>query len=111
MTNTFTVTAEAAARIIELQAMPDYSGTVAFRVAIQGGGCSGFQYEFSFIPKIEADDHVLEVHGSKVVIDPISMQYLNGASLVYENDLGGNRLLVLNPNATSKCGCGSSFSV
>ncbi len=80
------------------------------RVYIEGGGCSGFQYGFEFEDDLQDDDTVVENNGVKLVVDPLSLQYLTGASIDYLEDLQGSRFVVSNPNASSTCGCGSSFS-
>jgi len=84
---------------------------VALRVFIQGGGCSGFQYGFDLEREVEEDDLVVENAGVKLVVDPMSFQYLLGAEIDYKEDLMGAQFFVKNPNATTTCGCGMSFSV
>jgi iron-sulfur cluster insertion protein len=85
------------------------------RVFVQGGGCSGFQYGFTFDEIIEEDDLIIEkiIHEQpiKFVIDPMSLQYLQGANIDYTSDLEGEQFVIKNPNATTTCGCGSSFTV
>ncbi|TXI17037.1 MAG: iron-sulfur cluster insertion protein ErpA [Nitrosomonas sp.] len=81
------------------------------RVFISGGGCSGFQYGFSFDESINEDDTVLEKNGVKLLVDPMSFQYLIGAEIDYQEDLKGAQFIIRNPGASSTCGCGSSFSV
>lgn len=81
------------------------------RVYIAGGGCSGFQYGFTFDDKINKDDVTIEKHGVALVIDPMSLQYLVGGSVDYIEGLEGSRFIVTNPNAKTTCGCGSSFSI
>ncbi|MEG0007886.1 MULTISPECIES: iron-sulfur cluster insertion protein ErpA [Aeromonas] len=81
------------------------------RVYITGGGCSGFQYGFTFDEKINDGDTVVEKSGVTMVIDPMSLQYLVGGSVDYTEGLEGSRFIVTNPNATTTCGCGSSFSI
>ena len=81
------------------------------RVFVQGGGCAGFQYGFSFDEKIADDDTVVEKDGIRMLIDGISYQYLVGAKVDYKDDLEGAQFTIKNPNATTTCGCGSSFSV
>ena len=81
------------------------------RVYIQGGGCSGFQYGFDFEPTPASDDLIVERDGIRVAVDPMSFQYLMGSELDYREDLEGARFVVNNPNATTTCGCGSSFSI
>ena len=81
------------------------------RVFVTGGGCSGFQYGFTFDEIVADDDTVIEHDGVSVLIDPLSYQYLAGAQVDYEEGLQGSRFVVNNPNATATCGCGSSFSI
>lgn len=81
------------------------------RVFVQGGGCAGFQYGFSFDENIAEDDTVVEKDGIQMLIDAISYQYLIGAQVDYKDDLEGAQFTIKNPNATTTCGCGSSFSV
>ena len=80
------------------------------RVFVQGGGCSGFQYGFTFDDKQNADDTAVEKGGVTLLIDPMSVQYLMGAKIDYKEDLEGSRFIINNPNASTTCGCGSSFS-
>jgi iron-sulfur cluster insertion protein len=81
------------------------------RVYVSGGGCSGFQYGFSFDEVANDDDLRIEQSGVTLLIDSMSTQYLMGAEIDYEDGLEGSRFVIRNPNATSTCGCGSSFSV
>ncbi len=81
------------------------------RVYISGGGCSGFQYGFTFDEEVAADDTKVENDGVTVLIDSMSIQYLNGAEIDYKEDLSGSQFVIRNPNASTTCGCGSSFSV
>jgi len=81
------------------------------RVFISGGGCSGFQYGFTFDENITEGDTVVEKEGVKLLIDPMSYQYLVGAEIDYTEGLEGAQFVIRNPNAQSTCGCGSSFSV
>lgn len=81
------------------------------RVFITGGGCSGFQYGFTFDEDMEEDDTVVIRDGVKLVVDPMSFQYLEGAEVDYTEGLEGSRFIINNPNATTTCGCGSSFSI
>ncbi|MCH9697706.1 MAG: iron-sulfur cluster insertion protein ErpA [Gammaproteobacteria bacterium] len=80
------------------------------RVYISGGGCSGFQYGFTFDEDINDDDTLVEKNGVTVLIDPTSLQYLKGAEIDYKDDLSGSQFVIRNPNAATTCGCGSSFS-
>lgn len=81
------------------------------RVYIQGGGCSGFQYGFTFDEQIQDGDTEIENGGVTLLVDPLSVQYLMGAEIDYREDLSGAQFIIRNPNATTTCGCGSSFSV
>jgi iron-sulfur cluster insertion protein len=81
------------------------------RVFVTGGGCSGFQYGFTFDEVTNDDDSVMEKNGVTLLIDPMSYQYLVGAEIDYTEGLQGSQFVIKNPNATSTCGCGSSFSV
>jgi iron-sulfur cluster insertion protein len=81
------------------------------RVFISGGGCSGFQYGFTFEEKLEDGDTEVRNQGVTLLVDPMSIQYLAGAEIDYKDDLEGARFVIRNPNAATTCGCGSSFSV
>jgi len=81
------------------------------RVFVTGGGCSGFQYGFSFDERVEEDDTPIEADGIVVVLDAMSYPYLVGSTVDYEEGLGGSRFVVTNPQASATCGCGSSFSI
>lgn len=80
------------------------------RVFITGGGCSGFQYGFTFDEEVAEDDFGLEKNGVAVIIDPMSYQYLEKAEVDYKEDLQGSQFIIRNPNASTTCGCGSSFA-
>jgi iron-sulfur cluster insertion protein len=80
------------------------------RVFVSGGGCSGFQYGFTFDEVVNEDDTVLNKNGVQLLIDPMSFQYLVGAEIDYQEGLQGSQFVIKNPNATTTCGCGSSFS-
>ncbi len=80
------------------------------RVYITGGGCSGFQYGFTFDEEVNDDDTQIVKEGVTVLIDSMSIQYLNGAEIDFKEDLSGAQFVIRNPNATTTCGCGSSFS-
>jgi len=99
------VTDRAFARLAELGAAPR-----ALRVAVEGGGCSGFQYEIK-LDDPAADDLVLEKDGERVLIDPVSLPFLTDAEIDFADELIGARFVVRNPNAASTCGCGTSFSL
>ena len=81
------------------------------RVFISGGGCSGFQYGFTFDEQVETGDSQVENQGVKLLVDPMSVQYLMGAEIDYKEDLQGAQFIIRNPNATTTCGCGQSFTV
>jgi iron-sulfur cluster insertion protein len=81
------------------------------RVFVSGGGCSGFQYGFTFDESINEDDTVMEKNGVTLLIDPMSFQYLVGAEIDYQESIEGAQFVIKNPNAVTTCGCGSSFSV
>ena len=83
----------------------------ALRVAVLGGGCSGFQYEFQLEDEAAADDLVIEQDGQRVLVDPESLPFLSGSVIDFKDELIGARFAVDNPNATSTCGCGTSFSL
>jgi len=80
------------------------------RVFVQGGGCSGFQYGFTFDENIEDGDTQVQNQGVTLLVDPMSIQYLSGAEIDYREDIEGAQFVIRNPNATTTCGCGSSFS-
>ena len=81
------------------------------RVFVTGGGCSGFQYGFTFDEEVADDDTIVEREGVRLVVDSMSFQYLAGAEVDYQEGLEGSRFVIKNPNATTTCGCGSSFSI
>ncbi len=81
------------------------------RVAVEGGGCSGFQYKFDFDDAAASDDIVLERDGARVLIDEMSLEFLAGSEIDYAHELIGSAFKIHNPNATAGCGCGTSFSV
>ena len=93
--------------LVEEEGNPD----LKLRVFVTGGGCSGFQYGFSFDELVAEDDTIVEKDGVSVLADPLSIQYLMGSTVDYEEGLEGSRFSISNPNATTTCGCGSSFSV
>lgn len=93
--------------LVEDEGNPD----LKLRVFVTGGGCSGFQYGFSFDENQDEDDTVIEKGGMRLLVDPMSYQYLVGATIEYQEGLQGSQFVVQNPNASSTCGCGSSFSI
>lgn len=102
---------EAAANKVAELIREGESPGLMLRVYVTGGGCSGFQYGFSFESSANADDVRVERGGVTLLIDPASLQYLGGAEIDFEDSLEGARFIIRNPNATSTCGCGTSFSV
>jgi iron-sulfur cluster insertion protein len=92
--------------LIEEEGTPD----LKLRVFVTGGGCSGFQYGFTFEEAINDDDTAVDKDGVTLLIDPMSLQYLVGAEIDYQDSLQGSQFVIRNPNATTTCGCGSSFS-
>jgi iron-sulfur cluster insertion protein len=102
-------TDDAAAKVKSLIEEED-NDALMLRVFVSGGGCSGFQYGFTFDESITDGDTVVEKNGVKLLIDPMSFQYLVGGEIDYTEGLEGAQFVIRNPNATSTCGCGSSFS-
>ncbi|MFN3885741.1 MAG: iron-sulfur cluster insertion protein ErpA [Aquabacterium sp.] len=100
----------AAGKVAELVA-EEGNPDLKLRVFVQGGGCSGFQYGFTFDEIVNEDDTKMEKNGVTLLIDAMSLQYLVGAEIDYKDDLEGAQFVIRNPNATTTCGCGSSFSV
>lgn len=105
----FTVTPRAAQRIHEIAAKQ--GAQAALRIAVNGGGCSGFQYDFALDSNQAADDQTFEVDGAKVFVDEISLGFMAGSTLDFIDDLMGQSFRVQNPQAKSSCGCGTSFSL
>ncbi len=93
-------------QLVEEEGNPE----LKLRVFVQGGGCSGFQYGFTFDEVVNEDDTPMTKNGVTLLIDAMSLQYLMGAEIDYKEDLQGAQFVIKNPNATSTCGCGSSFS-
>ena len=105
----FGLIAPAASRIKKM--LLDEPDGSFFRVAVLGGGCSGFQYDFSIDVTKQPDDYIFSAHGVEIAIDAMSLDLLDMAELDYKQDLMGSYFTVNNPNATASCGCGTSFSV
>jgi iron-sulfur cluster insertion protein len=104
------VLAESAAR--RLAKLAEAEGKpVLLRVAVDGGGCSGFQYRFELIDAPDADDRVVLRDGQAVVIDPVSVPFLKDSEIAFVDELAGAQFVICNPNASSSCGCGVSFSI
>ena len=106
---TIRFTDSAASKVSELLAEED-NQDLKLRVYVTGGGCSGFQYGFTFDEVANEDDATMEKNGVTLLVDPMSYQYLVGAEIDYTEGLEGAQFVIKNPNATSTCGCGSSFS-
>jgi iron-sulfur cluster insertion protein len=104
------LTASAAARIAKLAALEGNPDQM-LRLTVSGGGCSGFQYGFSFDTAVNEDDHLFARDNAKMVVDDTSLDLLAGAEVDYVEDLMGSYFKINNPNASSSCGCGASFSV
>ncbi|TNH04393.1 iron-sulfur cluster insertion protein ErpA [Testudinibacter sp. TR-2022] len=102
---------DAAANKVKNLIADEENPELKLRVYITGGGCSGFQYGFTFDEKINDGDLAIEKNGVSLVVDPMSLQYLIGGTVDYTEGLEGSRFVVSNPNATTTCGCGSSFSI
>ena len=102
-------TDSAAAKVKEL-INEEGNAALKLRVFVTGGGCSGFQYGFTFDEESSEDDTVMQKNGVTLLVDPMSFQYLVGAEIDYTEGLEGAQFVIKNPNATSTCGCGSSFS-
>jgi iron-sulfur cluster insertion protein len=99
-----TITARAAQHLIQQPGLH-------LRVSVRGGGCQGLEYEFSLDSDIADDDLLLEQHGVKILVDAMSSVYLEGSVLDYTSDVSGSGFVIVNPQATGTCGCGSSFSI
>ena len=94
------------AKLAEAEGRP-----VLLRVAVDGGGCSGFQYRFELVETAEPDDLRIEADGQAALVDPVSLPFLKGSEIAFVDDLAGAQFVVRNPNAASSCGCGVSFSI
>lgn len=104
-----TMTASAAKRIVKIMAAePDKT---ALRIAVEGGGCSGFSYKFDLVADRNADDIAIERDGATVLVDDMSLTFMGGAVIDFVDDLMGQAFKIQNPNAVASCGCGTSFSV
>lgn len=102
---------DAAARKVRSLLDEEDNPDQVLRVFVSGGGCSGFQYGFKFDAAADEDDVMVENGGVRLVVDPMSVQYLAGAQIDYKESVEGAQFVIRNPNATTTCGCGSSFSV
>jgi iron-sulfur cluster insertion protein len=104
------LTDRALARVKRLLSEADEDG-LKLRVFVTGGGCSGFQYGFTFDSLVADDDSVVSVDGVTVLVDALSGQYIHGSEVDYEENLAGSRFVLINPSAKTTCGCGASFSI
>ena len=109
MSETIVLTPSAAKRIHQLS--QEEGRRVMLRVAVEGGGCSGFQYQFDLVDRSEPDDAVLECDGAAAVVDSVSAVLLKGSEIDFVDEIAGAQFRIRNPNARSSCGCGVSFSV
>ena len=100
-----------AARKVKSLVSEEGNPNLRLRVYVTGGGCSGFQYGFSFDEAVNDDDTVVANDGAELLVDPLSIQYLSGARVDYQEGLQGSRFVVENPMASTTCGCGMSFSI
>lgn len=105
----FQLTSSAAKQIKKL--LKKEKPNTFFRISILGGGCSGFQYDFSFSEKIDENDFILDSYDIKYVIDKTSFEFIDNGKLDYVNELGGSYFKIENPNSKANCGCGTSFSI
>jgi len=104
-----TLSESAAARLATLAAAEGHP--VMLRVAVDGGGCSGFQYRMELVETADPDDIRIEADGQTALVDPVSLPFLKGSEIAFVDDLAGAQFVVRNPNAASSCGCGVSFSI
>jgi len=109
MSRSVVVTERAARRIAQIAA--GEPATPLLRVSVEGGGCSGFSYKFGLVGAAEPDDLLIEREGARVLIDPVSLDYLAGSKIDFVDDLIGSSFKIDNPNAAASCGCGTSFSI
>ena len=109
MSANFTLSEKAAKRIATIVSAD--AGKQALRFSVEGGGCSGFSYKFDLAEAINADDKVIERDGAKVLIDSMSLIYMDGSEIDFVDNLLGQSFQIHNPNAVASCGCGTSFSI
>ncbi len=109
-TSDLLVFTDAAANKVKNLIEEENNDELKLRVFVSGGGCSGFQYGFTFDENVQDGDTKIEKNGVMLLVDPMSFQYLSGAEIDYKEDLEGSQFVIKNPNATTTCGCGSSFS-
>lgn len=108
--NALTLTDNAANKLAKLK-LAEGNDALMLRVYVTGGGCSGFSYGFDFAEELDDDDATFDNGNATLVVDSLSYQYLHGSTIDYVEGLEGSRFIVNNPNATTTCGCGSSFSI
>ena len=108
--NEVCLSTSAAKRVAEIRQV-EGNDDLMLRLAVLGGGCSGFQYKFDLDANTNDDDHVFETDGTKLVVDDVSLSLLGGAVVDFKTELGGSFFQVENPNASANCGCGASFSL
>ena len=101
----------AAIKKVQQLVQEESNAELGLRVYVTGGGCSGFQYGFDFDDKTQPDDTVIEEQGARFLLDELSYPYLSGSTIDYIEGLEGARFIIVNPNASTTCGCGSSFSI
>jgi len=106
-----TISIEAAKKIQELFEDEENKDDLSLRVFVTGGGCSGFQYGFTFEDDVSDEDFLVKMHDISVVVDPMSYQYLQGSVIDFKNELMNSSFFINNPQAKTTCGCGNSFSV
>ena len=115
MVSTFTPTSlnltDGAVKKIHSFSKKEKANKTNLRVYVTGGGCSGFQYGFSFDQEIDEEDTCITKDGANLIVDSLSLQYLSGSTIDYSEDLSGSKFIVKNPNAITTCGCGESFSI
>lgn len=109
--NTPVTLSESAAKRINTLVESKGNKELKFRISINGGGCSGFQYDFALVEESKDDDIVVKRNGATMLVDGLSVMYLMGSEVDYTEELAGSMFVVKNPNATASCGCGSSFAV
>ena len=107
----FKITLPAAKRIAHLIEKKKPTNIQALRISVDGGGCSGFMYQYELIDSTNDDDFIAESNNIKVAIDPMSQEFLEGCSVNFVEELGSNYFQITNPNASAKCGCGNSFAI
>ena len=108
-TNDISISKQAAAKINNI--ISSEKKDLMLKISVLGGGCAGFSYKFDLVDNSEQGDIIIEEHGAKVIIDEVSVPYIQGSIIDYKNDLIGQSFEIKNPNATSECGCGTSFSL